>query len=403
MSQLAIDGGQPVRRALLPYGSQWISDEDIEYVVKTLKSDYLTQGPEIAKFEQKVAAAAGVRYAVAFCNGTAALHGACYAAGIGEGDEVITTPLTFAASSNCVLYMGGTPVFADVDEDTYLLDLEDVSRKVTDRTKAIIPVDFTGQSVDMRAFKAFADKHGLIMIQDAAHSLGGQFQGEQVGSIADMTMFSFHPVKPVTTGEGGVIVTDNEQYYRKMLQFRSHGITREAERFVGENEGPWYYEMQELGYNYRITDIQAALGTSQMDRLNDFVSVRNQLAQMYQSKLEQLEAEGLIVRPTVLPDAYSAWHLYIVRLQLDNLSVSRRKVFEALRAENIGVNVHYIPVHRLPYYQQLGYTAGTCPIAESLYETFITLPLFPKMNEADIDDVVSALKKVLYAYRKIEN
>jgi len=395
MEQLAINGGKPVREKLLPYGSQWISEEDIDEVLQVLRSDFLTQGPKISEFERSVAAVAGTEYAVAFCNGTAALHGACFAAGITVGDEVITSPLTFAASSNCVLYVGGTPVFADVDPDTYLMDINKVKEKLTSRTKAIIPVDFTGQPVNMRVYKAFAEEHGLIMIQDAAHSLGGSFAGEPVGAIADMTMFSFHPVKPVTTGEGGVIVTNDPEYYRKLLLFRSHGITRDSEALINESEGPWYYEMQELGYNYRLTDLQAALGLSQMNHLSDFIQRRNNIAQQYTSLLEGLELEGLIRRPCVDKEAISGWHIYILKLELEQLQCGRRKVFDALRAENIGVNVHYIPVYKLPYYQSLGYEGGLCPQAERLYECFITLPLFPKMTEQDILDVINSLNKVI--------
>jgi perosamine synthetase len=400
MEKLAIHGGKPVRDKLLPYGSQWISEEDISEVVKVLQSDYLTQGPQIAEFERAVAAAANVDYAVAFCNGTAALHGACFAAGIGPGDEVITTPMTFAASSNCVLYVGGTPVFADVDPNTYLLDLESVRGKLSSSTKAIIPVDYTGQPVNMRAFRDFAHEHGLVMIQDAAHSLGASYNGEPVGSVADMTMFSFHPVKPVTTGEGGVIVTNSKEYYQRLLLFRSHGITKDSQTFELDNEGPWYYEMQELGYNYRITDIQAALGSSQMNRLPEFISKRNEIADTYNKFLADVERKGLAIRPHQQAGVISGWHLYMLQLQLDHLSVSRREVFDALKAENIGVNVHYIPVHTLPYYRRLGYEVGLCPIAEKLYASFITLPLFPKMSEQDVLDVVKAVDKVLQFYAK---
>jgi perosamine synthetase len=403
MEELAIHGGKPVRDKLLPYGSQWISDGDISEVVKVLKSDYLTQGPKIAEFERTVADVAKAKYAVAFCNGTAALHGACFAAGIGQGDEVISTPLTFAASSNCVLYVGGMPVFADVDPDTYLLDLESVKSKLTSKTKAIIPVDYTGQPIAMRAFYDFAKEHGLIMIQDAAHSLGASYGGEPVGSIADMTMFSFHPVKPVTTGEGGVIVTNNKEYYEKLLLFRSHGITKDSQMFELENEGPWYYEMQELGYNYRITDLQAALGNSQMSRLSDFIMKRNAIADQYNELLEDVEHNGLAIRPYQHPKAVSGRHLYMLQLRLENLSASRREVFDALRAENIGVNVHYIPVHMLPYYKRLGYNDGICPVAERLYSSFITLPLFPKMGNQDVRDVVKAVNKVLDFYAKFRN
>ncbi|MGE5701486.1 MAG: UDP-4-amino-4,6-dideoxy-N-acetyl-beta-L-altrosamine transaminase [Clostridia bacterium] len=398
--KLAIHGGKPVREALLPYGSQWIDDHDVEVVVNTLRSPFLTQGPEIAKFEQAVAEVCGAKFAVAFSNGTTALHGASFAAGIGPGDEVITTPLTFAASSNCVLYQGGTPVFADIDPDTYLLDIEKTKEKITSKTKAIIPVDFTGQPVNIQAFMKLAKEHGVVVIVDAAHSLGASFNGSPVGAIADMTMFSFHPVKPVTTAEGGVIVTNSEEYYEKLRLFRSHGITRDERRFAGENEGPWYYEMQALGNNYRLTDLQAALGTSQMGRLQEYIAKRREISKQYDEAFEALENERLLKRPFQAPQAQSGWHLYIIQLQLENLTKGRREIFDALRAENIGVNVHYIPVYRFPYYQGLGYGAGLCPIAEQLYETFITLPLFPKMSVDDVQTVIRAVDKVLRFYAK---
>ncbi len=400
MEQLALHGGKPVRSSLLPYGQQWIDEEDVQAIIRVLSSSFLTQGPSIESFERKIADYVGAKYAVAFCNGTAALHGACFAAGIGPGDEVITSPFTFAASSNCVLYQGGTPVFADIDESTYLLDIQKVEEKITSRTKAIIPVDYSGQSVNMRAFQQLAKKYGLIVIQDAAHSLGATFQGEKVGKVADMTMFSFHPVKPVTTGEGGIIVTDNEEYYRKLLLFRTHGITRDLDLLVRKEEGPWYYEMVELGYNYRMTDLQAALGSSQFKKLDMFLEKRRQLAQLYDIQLQQLVNEGLIICPTIDERAQSGWHLYVVRLKVDRLQVGRREIFDALRAENIGVNVHYIPVYYHPYYQSLGYKMGTCPIAEKVYNTCLTLPLFPKMTAEDVTDVVNSLNKVLTFFKR---
>jgi UDP-4-amino-4,6-dideoxy-N-acetyl-beta-L-altrosamine transaminase len=401
MEPLALHGGTPVRESLLPYGQQWVDDDDIETVVKVLKSAYLTQGPEISKFEKMVADAAHAEFAVAFCNGTAALHGASFAAGIGPGDEVITTPLTFAASSNCVLYQGGTPIFADVEPSTYLLALNEVQSKLTAKTKAIIPVDFTGQPVDMRAFAQFAKEHNLVFIQDAAHSLGALFDGKPVGSIADMTMFSFHPVKPVTTGEGGVIVTNDRRFYDRLLLFRTHGILRDPQQLVYPSEGPWYYEMQELGYNYRITDIQAALGASQMTKLHALIARRQAIADRYTERFADLRKDGLIATPNIDHRARSGWHLYIIQLHLERLTAGRRQIFEALRAENIGVNVHYKPVYQQPYYQKIGYDQGLCPIAEGLYESFITLPLFPKMSDQDIDDVVKAVTKVIRNYQNI--
>jgi perosamine synthetase len=395
MVKLALYGGTPVRSSMLHYGKQWVDEDDVETVIRTLRSDFLTQGPAIEQFERKVAAAAGVEYAVAFMNGTAALHGAMYAAGIREGDEVITTPLTFVATSNSILYQGGTPVFADVDPRTFLLDLESTARSITDKTKAITAVDLTGQSVDMLGFRKLADDHGLIFIQDAAHSLGASYDGKPVGSIADMTMFSFHPVKPVTTGEGGVIVTNNPDYYEKMLLFRSHGITRSPKLLEAEDEGPWYYEMQHLGFNYRMTDLQASLGVSQIDKLESFIARRSELAKCYDEGLYAWDEQGYIQRPYIDRKAKSGWHLYVIQINSSKLGVSRRTVFDALRAENIGVNVHYVPVHLHPYYRDMGYRRGVCPIAEQLYETFITLPLYPRMSDEDVQDVISAVGKVI--------
>jgi perosamine synthetase len=395
MEQLALYGGVPVRNKMLPYGQQWIDDIDIGNVVSVLRSDFLTQGPAIEAFERKVVEVSGASYAVAFCNGTAALHGAMFAAGIGPGDEVVTTPLTFVATSNSVLYQGGSPVFADVDPQTYLLDIDSVAKRITSKTKAIAAVDLTGQPVDMRKFKKLAEEHGLLFIQDAAHSLGAAYDGEPVGSIADMTMFSFHPVKPVTTGEGGVIVTNNPEFYERLQLFRSHGITRDPKLLQATDEGPWYYEMQHLGYNYRMTDLQATLGASQMDKLEPFLARRSELAKRYNEQFQSLEEQGFINRPSVDRDAKSGWHIYVLQINPDKLGADRRLVFEALRSENIGVNVHYIPVHMQPYYRSLGYQPGICPIAERLYETIITLPLYPRMSDEDADDVTRAVRKVI--------
>ncbi|OPH54554.1 UDP-4-amino-4,6-dideoxy-N-acetyl-beta-L-altrosamine transaminase [Paenibacillus ferrarius] len=395
MSRLAVHGETPVRDSMLPYGQQWIEEDDIAQVVRVLQSDYLTQGPVIQEFEKKVASYVSAKYAVAFCNGTAALHAACYAAGIGADDEVITTPLTFVASSNCVLYQGGKPVFADIDRRTYNIDPEQIEAKITSRTKALIPVDFTGQPTDMEKINAIARKFGLVVIEDAAHSLGARYQGSKVGAMADMTMFSFHPVKHITTGEGGVIVTDNEEYYQSMLLFRSHGITRDPKKLI-DHQGPWYYEMHTLGYNYRMTDLQASLGLSQLNKLEMFLVRRREIAQLYN---EAFEVMAGVDTPFQQPDAVSAWHLYILKLDPTQLRGSRKEIFEALRAENIGVNVHYIPVYLQPYYQELGYKRGSCPNAEDVYEQLITLPLYPKMTYSDVNDVIVAVDRVLEYYR----
>ncbi|WP_339193559.1 UDP-4-amino-4,6-dideoxy-N-acetyl-beta-L-altrosamine transaminase [Aeribacillus sp. FSL W8-0870] len=387
---------EPVRQSYLPYGRQWIDEDDIEAVIEVLKGSYLTTGPYLAKFEQAVAEYVGAKYAVAFSNGTAALHGACFAAGIGNGDEVITTPMTFAASANCVIYQGGTPIFSDIDEKTYNIDPNKIEEKISDKTKAIIPVDFTGQPAELDGILEIAKKHNLVVIEDAAHALGAVYKGKKVGSISDMTMFSFHPVKHITTGEGGIITTNNREYYDKLLQFRSHGITREKDK-LNEFHGPWYYEMQFLGYNYRMTDIQAALGTSQLKKVDKFVELRRKYVAMYNEAFKDIDE---IITPFQHEDGQSSWHLYIIRLKLDKLTASRREIFEALQQQNIGVNVHYIPVHLQPYYQQLGYKKGICPNAEKLYEEMITLPLFPAMSEKDVHDVIKAVKRTIDYYKK---
>lgn len=381
------DGVVVKRQDFLPYGQQWIEDEDVEAVVATLKSPFLTTGPKIKEFEQTVADYVGVKYAVAFANGTAALHGACYAAGIAEGDEVITTPITFAASANAVRYMGAEVVFADIDEQTYNIDPLEIEKKITPRTKAFIPVDFTGQSVDIDAIMDLAKEHKCVVIEDAAHALGADYKERKVGKTADMTMFSFHPVKPVTTAEGGVIVTDNEEYYQKMLRFRGHGI--EQTDYATE-QGAWYYEMVDLGYNYRMTDIQAALGISQMKKLDSFIEKRRNLANQYTAQLQELAG---VSSPYQVENDASGWHLYSVQLDEAVLGKSRKQIFEEMRAANIGVHVHYIPVYWHPYYKGLGYEKGLCPKAEKWYENALTLPIYPKMTSLDVEDVLKQLKK----------
>ncbi|MBU5441013.1 UDP-4-amino-4,6-dideoxy-N-acetyl-beta-L-altrosamine transaminase [Paenibacillus sp. MSJ-34] len=380
----------PIREKLLAYGQQWIDDDDIAAVVEVLRGDYITQGPKIHEFEQKIASYVGAKYAVAFCNGTAALHGACYTAGIEAGDEVITSPLTFLASSNCVLYQGGTPVFADINPNTYNIDPDEIAGKITELTKAIIAVDFAGQPAEMDRIQMLAKEHNLIVIEDAAHSLGASFGKRKVGTLADMTMFSFHPVKHITTGEGGMIVTNREDLYKKLLLFRSHGVTKDPDRMV-KDDGPWYYEMHELGYNYRMTDLQAALGISQMTKLENFVQRRREIAAQYNEAFSKLE--GLVV-PFQHPEAESSWHLYMLRWLPERFTVDRRQIFQALQAENIGVHVHYIPVYLQPYYQRLGYEGGLCPKAEEYYESAITLPLFPKMSLQDVEDVINGVLKI---------
>lgn len=385
-----------LRTSYLPYGRQYIDDDDIAAVVEVLKSDYLTTGPYIKKFEEAIAEYVGAKYAVSFSNGTAALHGACFAAGIEQGDEVITTPMTFAASANCVLYQGGKVVFADIDSKTYNIDPTEIEQKITDKTKAIIPVDFTGQPVELDKILNIANKYKLVVIEDAAHALGATYNGKKVGSISDMTMFSFHPVKHITTGEGGIIVTNNKEFYDKLLQFRSHGITRNVEK-LNEYHGPWYYEMQLLGYNYRMTDIQSALGISQLRKIDMFINRRKEIAKKYNEAFKNIDQ---VIIPYQGKHRESSWHLYILRLKLSELTVDRKQIFEELQNQNIGVNVHYIPVHLHPYYQQLGYGKGDFPKAEKLYQEIITLPLFPAMSDQDVEDVIIAVTDLINLYRK---
>lgn len=373
-------------RKMIPYGRQTIEEDDIQAVVDVLRSDYLTTGPKIAEFEKMVADYVGAKYAVAISNGTSALHAACFAAGIRPGDEVITTPLTFAASSNCVLYCGGTPVFADVDPKTYNIDPEDIRRKITDKTKAIIAVHLAGQPCDMDEIHKIAKEHDLLVIEDGAHALGSVYKGKKVGTLSDMTTFSFHPVKPITTGEGGMIVTDNEEFYQKMMLFRSHGITRD-ENLMTRNDGSWFYQQLDLGYNYRITDIQCALGCSQMKKLDRFLARRKEIVARYNEAFADCEN---IITPYQLPETESGWHLYIVQVK----NCDRREVFEALREQGIAVNVHYIPVYMHPYYQEHGYKDVHCKNAEEVYSHIISLPLYPTLTSEQQNFVIGRVREI---------
>lgn len=377
---------------MIPYGRQSIEEDDIKAVADVLKGEFLTTGPTVDAFEKSVCNYTGAKYAAAIANGTAALHAACFAAGIGPGDEVITTPLTFAASANCVRYCGGTPVFADVDMKTYNIDPEDIKRKITDRTKAIIPVHLTGQPCDMDRIRRIAGEHKLIVIEDAAHALGASYRGSCIGTGSDMVTFSFHPVKPITTGEGGMIVTDNEEYYRKLKLFRSHCITRE-EDMMTENEGPWFYQQLYLGYNYRMTDIQAALGISQMKKLDRFLQRRKELAERYNKAFQGKED---VVIPYQAPEGESGWHLYMIQVP----NHDRREVFVKLREAGINVNVHYIPVYRHPYYRENGYADVRCKNAEEIYSHLISLPLYPGLTDEQQDKVIQVLEAILMDCRK---
>jgi perosamine synthetase len=370
------------RTAPLPYGRQWIDDDDIAAVVEVLRSDWLTTGPKVEEFETAFAAETGAAHAVAVSSGTAALHLAMAALGIEPGDEVVVPALTFAASANCVVYCGGTPVFADVDPHTLLLDVEDVERRITPRTRAIVAVDYAGQPCDYDALRALADAHGLALVADACHSLGGADRGRPVGSLADVSCFSLHPVKHITTGEGGVLTLDDSVSASRLRALRNHGIATDH-RQRAEN-GAWFYEMLELGFNYRLTDFQCALGTSQLRKLSGWIARRQELALRYDAAFAAVDGiEPLAVRP----DASHAYHLYVVQV------ANRDTVFAGLRARGIGANVHYVPVHLHPFYRErFGTGPGLCPAAEAAYERILSLPLYPQLEDGDVDFVVSSLR-----------
>ena len=428
----------------MPYGRQFIDENDIKTVIEVLRSDWLTTGPKVEEFEQAIADYAGAKYAVAVSSGTAALHCAMYALEIGPGDEVIVPPMTFAATANCVVFQEGTPVFADVDPDTLLIDPIKVEASITEKTKAIIAVDYAGQPCDYDKLYEIADKHNLILVADGCHALGAEYKGKRVGSLADMTVFSFHPVKHITTGEGGMITTDDAKLAERMRIFRNHGITRDPSNFFNlqssifnfKSPPSWFYEMLDLGYNYRLTDIQCALGISQLTKLPEFLQRRREIAALYDEALSGiLGIEPLGLRADVLPASRSAerraqsegkqgapsdstpcsmhhapsdfqpnssamllapnsmlskhaYHLYVIRLK----GVDREKVFKSLRERDIGVNVHYIPVHLHPFYQnRFGIDPGHCPIAESAYRNIISLPIFPGMTDGDVESVIKSL------------
>ncbi len=398
MERLAINGGYPVRGGKIYYGRQWIDETDIEAVVETLRSDYITCGPKVDELERELEVYTGANYAVAVSNGTAALHCACIAAGIGEGDEVITTPLTFAASANCALYCGARPVFADINPETYNIDPESIREKITDKTKAIVAVDFTGQAVEYDEIRKICNEHNLVFIEDAAHSLATSYSGKKVGSLADMTTFSFHPVKTITGGEGGAITTDNEEFYKRLVLAHTHGITHDESLMEDyPHEGPWYYEEISLGYNYRITDFQAALIVSQMKKLDRFAARRKELVKRYDEAFAGIPE---IVVQKEIPQSDTCRHLYIIRLNLNRLTCTRREFFDAMSAENVQCQIHYVPVYWFPYYRHLGYEKGLCPKAEEVYKSIISIPLYPKMTDQDTEDVIHAVKKVVAYYRK---
>jgi perosamine synthetase len=393
---LAINGGEPVRSAFLPYGRHSVDEADIQAVVEVLRSDWLTTGPKVAEFEEAFAGRVGAAHAVSFSSGTAALHAAAFAAGLKAGDEAVTTPMTFAATANCVLYQGATPVFADVRADTLNIDPEQIARKISTKTRAIFPVDYAGHPADLAPILEVAQRYGLIVIEDACHALGAEYRGARLGSLADMTVFSFHPVKHITTGEGGMVTTNNGRFAETLRRFRNHGISSDARQ--RQKAAQWHYEMVLLGFNYRLPDFACALGMQQLKRLDANLARRREIAALYTAAFRDIPA---VIPPTVLPEANPAWHLYPIRLNLERLTADRGQIFRALRAENIGVNVHYIPVHLHPYYRdRFGFRDGQFPVAEDAYARLITLPMFHGMSDADAEDVIAAVSKVCLAYSR---
>jgi perosamine synthetase len=392
--KLATEGGSPVRQTLLPYGHQSIDEADIQAVVRVLQSDWITTGPRVSEFEEAFAARVCAKHAVSFSSGTAALHGAANASGLQPGDEAITTPMTFCATANCILYQGATPVFADVEADTLNINPEEVASRITEKTKAIIPVDYAGHPADLDPIRELAEDKGLVVIEDACHALGAEYRGQRVGGISDMTVFSFHPVKHITTGEGGMVTTDDDDTAARLQRFRNHGIEGDARQ--RQAKGQWYYEMIDLGYNYRLTDIGCALGLSQLKKLDWNLSRRREIAALYNAAFKDLAG---IILPTVKEEISSAWHLYPIRFEQTSFHAGRPEIFAALRAENIGVNVHYIPVHTHPFYRErFGYHGGEYPVAEAAYETLISLPMFHAMTDKDIEDVITAAEKIFEHY-----
>ena len=372
---------------MIPYGKQSIDQSDIDAVIAVLQSDFITTGPKVSEFEKAVCDFTGAKFAVAVSSGTAALHCAMFAAGIKAGDEVIVTPMTFVASSNAILYCGGTPVFADVIPGSLLIDPMEVKKKITGRTKAVVAVDYAGQPCDYDALRDICSKHGLLLISDACHSLGGAYKSNKVGTLADMTVLSFHPVKHITTGEGGMILTDNADFAEKMRMFRGHGITTDYRQ--REEKGAWFYEMEYLGYNYRITDFQCALGISQLKKLPGWITRRQEIASQYDNAFKNNPSINPISKS---PNVSHAYHLYVIKINKDD----RNRIFTELRNAGIGVNVHYIPVHLHPYYRKtFGTGEGLCPVAENAFTQIISLPMFPGLRDEDVEEVIKQVNTVL--------
>lgn len=373
----------------IPYGRQWIDEDDISAVAKVLQSDWLTQGPDIEEFEKEIAEYVGAKYAVAFSSGTSALHGAMFAAGIGPGDEIITSPITFVATSNSAIYLGARPRFVDIDLNTYCIDTAKIEEAITPNTKVIAPVDLAGYPVNIETIMGIARRHNVVVVEDSAHALGAKRNGKMVGTGADMSLFSFHPVKHITTGEGGAITTDNEEFYKKMKIFVTHGITKDP-ALLQRNDGPWYYEMQELGFNYRLTDFQCALGLSQLKKIEGFLDRRNEIASMYNEAFKDIE--GLVMPPK--PEQYSsrhAYHLYPILVT----KTDRKEAYIKLREMGIFAQVHYIPVHLQPYYRNnYGFKKGDYPNAEYYYEHELSIPMYPKMKNEEVNYVIQSIKSL---------
>ncbi len=380
---------------MIYYGKQSIDESDIEAVISVLRSDFLTQGPVIERFERCVADYCGAKYAVAVTNATSALHIACRAAGLSHGEPLWTSPITFVASANCGRYCGAKVDFVDIDDVTYNMSVDELEKKLVagGRPKVVVPVHLCGQSCDMERIYALSKKYSFTVIEDASHALGATYKDTKAGSgvYSDMTVFSFHPVKIITTGEGGMVLTNNKNLYEKMVLYRSHGITRDASKMTKESDGPWYYQQIELGYNYRMTDIQAALGYSQMDRLDTFVARRRQLAQRY----DELLADLPIRIPKQSADTNSSWHIYVVRLDKTRTLKSKVEIFEGMKKRGVTLNLHYIPVHLQPYYQKLGFKQGDFPASERYYEEAFTLPIYYELTDEQQNQIARALKEVL--------
>jgi len=397
MEKPAIEGGKPIRDKFLPYGTQWLDELEIKEVEDTLKSEWITTGPKMVLFENMFKQFRNSKYAVAVNSGTAALHISTSAIEIKPGDEVITTPLTFVASANCIVYRGGIPIFADIKKDTYNIDPQEIRKKITKKTKAILPVHYAGQPCDMDEIYEIADKYKLYVIEDAAHAVDAEYKGKKIGSISDLTVFSFHPVKNMTTAEGGMVTTNNDELYNKLLMYRTHGISIGAEKRFGKS-GDYFYDMQVLGFRYNMSELHASLGIQQLKKLESFQRRRREIINLYNKELEDLKE---ITLPYVERNVKHSWHLYVIQLNLEKLSVDRDFIFKALRAENIGVNVHYIPVHFHSYYQNnYNLRKGILPNVEWLFPRLLTIPIFPKMSDNDVFDVINALRKILNYYKK---